>query len=189
MYNFNQKIVNLKNWFSDNSDYVTTLESAKIILGDCDLLSQNVHHISKAKWVQSTWAGVDAALNAFRQNNASFIFTRYSDKLFGRAMSEYVVAQIYNHERDQRQQYVNQSQSTWNESGKIKNHRLIQDLTIGILGLGNIGMQSKAQFHIFKSNNNWKNVFNFFLGFSCGDFENIRSSNLGFEKNDSRRQI
>ena len=106
-------------------------------------MAEHVDKLCKVKWVQSTWAGVEKTLTPFKQNNVQFSFTRYSDISFGRAMSEYVVAQIYNHERNQRKQYENQSKATWDETGKIKNHRLIQDLTIGVMGLGNIGMKSK----------------------------------------------
>jgi len=58
-------------------------------------------------------------------------------------MSEYIIAQIVNYERDQKQQYENQRLAIWKEEGRMMNYRLICDLTIGILGVGTIGKRGK----------------------------------------------
>jgi phosphoglycerate dehydrogenase-like enzyme len=58
-------------------------------------------------------------------------------------MSEYVVANIVNHERNLMGVYENQQSNLWNRDGKISNYRTIADLTIGILGVGTIGTHSE----------------------------------------------
>lgn len=57
-------------------------------------------------------------------------------------MSEYVISQIVNYERDLFQIKENKSNKLWSQSGKISEHRSISDLNIGILGIGVIGNQS-----------------------------------------------
>lgn len=68
-------------------------------------------------------------------------------------MSEYVIAHIFNFERNQKEQYQNQKHNQWIKDGKISDHRLICDLSVGILGLGNIGKSSN---YLFYNNNNKK---------------------------------
>lgn len=77
------------------------------------------------------------------QPKPPFIITRFSNYFFGSTMGEYVVANIVNHERNLMAVYENQQSSLWNRDGKISNHRTIIDLTIGILGAGTIGRDSK----------------------------------------------
>lgn len=59
-------------------------------------------------------------------------------------MSEYIVNNIVNYERNIFQVYENQKQKIWSQNGNIFNHRSIGDLTIGILGIGQIGNFSKC---------------------------------------------
>ncbi|KAK9743901.1 D-isomer specific 2-hydroxyacid dehydrogenase, NAD binding domain [Popillia japonica] len=54
-------------------------------------------------------------------------------------MAEYVLSHIVNHERDYLNVYKNQNAKFWNRDGKIGDYRVISDLNIGILGLGQIG--------------------------------------------------
>ncbi|CAH1286641.1 unnamed protein product [Diabrotica balteata] len=54
-------------------------------------------------------------------------------------MSEYVVSNIINFERNAFEINQNQKMKQWKVDGKIDEHRAIFDLTVGILGLGNIG--------------------------------------------------
>lgn len=111
-------------------------------MADCDLLIPYADELTSVKWIQTTWAGLDKLIPHVRNVRRNYVLTRFSDESFGLAMSEYVVAQIVNFERDQRQQYENQRNAVWRQEGKIRDHRLIRDLTVGILGLGTIGMFS-----------------------------------------------
>lgn len=119
------------------------LNATEILVADCDLLIPYVHNLTSVKWIQATWAGLDKFIPSIQNTERNFILTRFSDESFGLAMSEYVIAQIVNFERDQRQQYENQRHALWKQEGKLMNHRLICDLTVGILGLGTIGKSSK----------------------------------------------
>lgn len=62
-------------------------------------------------------------------------------------MSEYVVNNIVNYERNIFQVYENKKQKIWSQDENILNHRSIGDLTIGILGVGHIGNCSKCCFY------------------------------------------
>ncbi|KAL0099206.1 hypothetical protein PUN28_020050 [Cardiocondyla obscurior] len=121
------------------TDTLSKLNTAEILVADCDLLIPYVNKLTSVKWIQATWAGLDKFVPHVQNMQRSYILTRFSDESFGLAMSEYVIAQIVNYERDQRQQYENQKLTTWNQEGKLRNYRLIRDLTIGILGVGTIG--------------------------------------------------
>lgn len=123
----------------EKSDAVSKLKDADILLTDTDLFVPHIDKLPSLKWVQTTWAGVNTLVPAMRDKKLNYTVTRFSDKSFGLAMSEYVIAHIVNFERDQRQQYRNQNNRQWIQDGKISDHRLICDLTVGVLGLGNIG--------------------------------------------------
>ncbi|XP_047357552.1 glyoxylate/hydroxypyruvate reductase A-like isoform X2 [Vespa velutina] len=98
---------------SEKDNALSKLNKAEIMVADCDLLIPYLGKLPKLQWVQSTWAGLDN-LNPFIQDKQfDFILSRFSDKSFGLAMSEYVITQIVNFERDQKQQYENQKNSDW----------------------------------------------------------------------------
>lgn len=121
------------------ADILSKLNAAEILLADCDLLIPYINKLTSVKWIQATWAGLDKLIPHIQNTPKNYVLTRFSGEFFGLAMSEYVIAQIINFERDQRQQYENQKLALWKQEGKIKNHRYIRELTIGILGLGTIG--------------------------------------------------
>lgn len=125
------------------TDTLSKLNKAEILLADCDLLIPYINKLTSVKWIQATWAGLDRLTPHIQNTPKNYVLTRFSGEYFGLAMSEYVIAQIVNFERNQRQQYENQKLAIWKFEGKIQNHRLIRDLTIGILGLGTIGKISK----------------------------------------------
>lgn len=127
---------------TEQSDVLSKLNTAEIVLADSDLLIPYINKLTSVKWIQTTWAGIEKLVPHIQNTSKNYVLTRFSGEFFGLAMSEYVVAQIVNFERDQRQQYENQKLATWKFEGKIKSHRYIHNLTIGILGLG-IGKTSK----------------------------------------------
>ncbi|KAK2577225.1 hypothetical protein KPH14_003371 [Odynerus spinipes] len=134
---------------SDKDNVLSELSKAEILVADCDLLIPYLDKLPKLQWVQSTWAGLDKLLPYVQDKEINFILSRFSDKSFGLAMSEYVITQIVNYERDQKQQYENQKNADWVVDDKIKDHRLIRDLNIGILGLGNIGRSIAQHLKMF----------------------------------------
>ncbi|XP_006611078.1 uncharacterized protein LOC102673408 isoform X2 [Apis dorsata] len=105
----------------DKCDTLSKLQNADILITDCDLFLPYTNKLPSLKWVQTTWA----------------------------AMSEYVIAHIFNFERNQKEQYQNQKHNQWIKDGKISDHRLICDLSVGILGLGNIGKSIAEKLKIF----------------------------------------
>lgn len=125
------------------TDTLSKLNAAEILVADCDLLIPYTNKLTSVKWIQATWAGLDKFVPHVQNTERNYVLTRFSGELFGLAMSEYVIAQIVNFERDQRQQYENQRLAVWKQEGKLINHRHIRDLTVGILGLGTIGKCGK----------------------------------------------
>ncbi|XP_012252416.2 glyoxylate/hydroxypyruvate reductase A-like [Athalia rosae] len=122
-----------------SQEAVSELEKTEILIADADLLASHLDHLKSLKWAQLTWAGVDKLAAHLAGRKIPYQISRYSDERFGFAMSEYTVSHIFNFERDQRQQYENEKNKIWYKGGKIEEHRLICDLTIGILGIGSIG--------------------------------------------------
>lgn len=94
-------------------------------------------------------------------------------------MSEYVVANIVNYERDLFNVYDNKKCKTWSRPGKILKHRSISELTIGILGIGTIGNHSKLLFFC-----PYQVLFEFmtFNCFSCSNAACFWGKNLGLRK-------
>lgn len=129
------------------------------MITDCDLFLPYINKLPSLKWVQTTWAGIEPLASNLKDKNINYSITRFSDKSFGLAMSEYVIAHIFNFERNQKQQYQNQKHNQWMKDGKISDHRLICDLSVGILGLGNIGKSSNYLFY----NNIKYNSFIYFI--------------------------
>ena len=127
----------------ETEDARSQLSKAEIVVADANLLIPYVEKLSETKWIQMTWAGLENFTSSIKGLNVPFVVTRFSGTSFGYAMSEYVVSQIVNFERDQRRQYENQTNCSWDDSGKIKNHRRLSDLTVGILGMGEIGSFSE----------------------------------------------
>lgn len=95
------------------------------------------------KWIQGTWAGIDALMPHIRSNEIPpFPIVRFTGNHFGRLIGEYVVANIINFERSIFEIRENQNKQQWVTKGKVTDYRSIHDLTIGILGIGNIGDKS-----------------------------------------------
>ncbi|XP_011065904.1 PREDICTED: probable 2-ketogluconate reductase isoform X1 [Acromyrmex echinatior] len=130
-------------------DTLSKLNEAEILIADCDLLIPYANKLTSIKWIQATWAGLDKFIPHVQNTRRDYILTRFSGESFGLAMSEYVIAQIVNYERDQRQQYENQRLAEWKQEGRLINHRFIHDLTIGILGIGTIGKSVAEKLKLF----------------------------------------
>lgn len=142
---FNARLINFILCFFSDTD--KQFRESHIIIADYPLLAPYLYELPNAKWIQGTWAGVDKLLECVRPDQPPpFLITRFSGKHFGTLMSEYVIANIINRERAFFEIKENQNNSEWETDGKISDHRTLHDLTIGILGLGNIGNRSRLSF-------------------------------------------
>jgi len=128
---------------------VAELGSAEILLADPALIKQHVNNLPRLRWMQSTWAGVDAIINALDKDQPlpSYKLSRFGG-YFGAHMAEYVIGQILCKERQFIQMYHKQQQSQWSQQ-EFQQYRLLSELTVGILGLGDIGKQVAHVAHSF----------------------------------------
>lgn len=116
------------------------LQNAEIIVGDFNLIGPYLYTLPKIKWVQGTWAGLDALLPHVKKDNPPpFPITRTSGENFGQLMGEYVFANIVFWERNYFKVKENQNLQIWDKDACPHDHRSIKDLKIGILGTGAIG--------------------------------------------------
>lgn len=118
------------------------LETSDIILGRPDLVAQIVHHAPGLRWVQSTFAGVDALMAPGLPTG--YLLTGIKG-VFGPLMSEYVLAQIVIRERNLITASMRQRQRVWQQQP----YRGLAGLTIGIAGLGSIGRHVAKTAHHF----------------------------------------
>lgn len=113
---------------------------AEIIIADVGLIPKYINNLKSIKWIQATSAGVDKlfAQNKTDKNKYSnFIISRFINNDYGMDLAEYVIAHIVNHERNQWHEYNCQRKKIW--AHELPDRRLIGDMTIGILGFGNLG--------------------------------------------------
>lgn len=106
--------------------------SAEIILADPELVAPHLEGAAALVWLQSTYAGVEVL---FRDSSRrDYRLTRIKG-LFGPQMAEYVLGQILARERHMTAFYALQQEKKW----QPEPHRQLIDLTMGILGAGDIG--------------------------------------------------
>lgn len=123
--------------FSDNESL--ELNNVEIMVTDCSLLLNIKNKLSNIKWIQTTSAGIEELLSLRDDKNVNFSVTRFVDPAYGLDMAEYVVMQIVAHERNQWKEYEAQKKSFWSSDSMFGQRRLLSDMTIGIMGVGNIG--------------------------------------------------
>ncbi|XP_035658158.1 glyoxylate/hydroxypyruvate reductase A-like [Branchiostoma floridae] len=123
-------------------EHVAALQEAEILLMDPNLMPPLMYQLPRLKWMQSTWAGVDAMFKHLDKTKPlpSYTLTRFGG-VFGPAMAEYVISHIVNTERRAHKQWENQAKGLWERSGDIHNYRPLTMLSVGILGVGDIGKE------------------------------------------------
>ncbi|XP_033100922.1 glyoxylate/hydroxypyruvate reductase A-like isoform X2 [Anneissia japonica] len=116
------------------------LKEAEILVSDPNLLSHIYQQLPHTKWVQSTWAGQD---EFFKHLDYSKPLPEFSLCKLGQELAvplgEYVIGRLIAHERRFYKCYEAQKAKIW--GSKIVPYRLLSELTIGILGVGDIGSQ------------------------------------------------
>lgn len=91
------------------------------------------------KFCQTTYAGVDPLFKKNIPLPLPFTLARFSG-VFGPPIAEYVLGQIISHERGFQRMRRDQAEKVWAGDESILNYRYLSDLTISILGAGDIGM-------------------------------------------------
>jgi len=103
----------------------------------------------RLKFVQNTWAGMDSMAKHVKETNCkpTLKLARFSHPSFSQFMAEYALVSIINMERNYPVVHASQAQGFWNKSDDLKNYRCLNELKIGILGVGQMG---KCTAKIFK---------------------------------------
>ena len=117
-----------------------------ILLADPNLVGPLLYNMGKVKWVQSTRGGADKIMKFLRNDKPypETTLTRFAG--CGQHMAEYVVGHIIAFERNFRGIFKDQECHEWAKSSK--DYRLLNKLTIGIVGVGEIGSSvAKAAKH------------------------------------------
>jgi len=120
---------------------VQMLQNAEVLVIDGTCLAILLYDLPSAKWAQNTWAGVEIVMNKLDKSKPlpSYTLTRHADEYFGDLVSNYVLAQIVNNERKFFAYHDYQKLKKWSRPSVLPNFRVLRDLTVGILGSGNIG--------------------------------------------------
>ena len=108
-----------------------------IVLGDPGLVRRVLDDLPALRWVQSTWAGVDALLQPGLRRD--YVLTNVRG-VFGPAIAEYVLGYALMHERLGFRRYRAQQARTWDPAPPGS----LQGRTLGILGVGSIGAHLAA---------------------------------------------
>jgi len=116
----------------DEGATAAAMGTAEVVLADPGLVAPYIDEAPNLKWLQSTFAGVDVL---FRETTRrDYLLTRIKG-LFGPLMAEYVLGHILARERHLLLLAANQAQHKWRHT----RYRRLPDLTLGILGVGDIG--------------------------------------------------
>lgn len=127
----------------DNSVESLELDNVEIMIADCRYLSKIKNKLNNIKWIQSISAGVEQLIELRDDKNINFVITRFVDDVYGLDMAEYIVMQIVAHERRQKEEYEALKSAVWPNNSMFVARRLISQMNIGIMGVGNIGKVGK----------------------------------------------
>jgi phosphoglycerate dehydrogenase-like enzyme len=117
---------------ADPVEAAARASDADVALGEPSLLAEVLPRLTRVRWLQSTWAGVEPLLNpALRRD---YVLTNACG-VFGRLMSEYVFAYLLAHERRVLEKYAAQQAGRWDPAppGTLGGKQ------IGLIGVGSIG--------------------------------------------------
>lgn len=120
---------------------IKSLQSAEVVVIDSMFLAQMLYQLPNLKWAQNTWTGVEMIFEEVDKTRPppNFKLTRYVDPYFGELMSNYVIAQIINIERNMYELHEKQKDAEWARPF-FPNFRVLSDLVIGVLGAGKLGL-------------------------------------------------
>jgi len=104
----------------------------------------------RLRWAQNTWAGVDslAKLVEQREKLPSLKLARFSHPAFSQLMAEYCLVSVISMERNFQVASRAQAAQTWDSGTKLRDYRNLGELSVAILGVGQMGSATAA---VFKS--------------------------------------
>ncbi|XP_054709713.1 glyoxylate/hydroxypyruvate reductase A-like [Uloborus diversus] len=136
------KSVDLPMEFNKNvqltEEQLKEVELAEIVVCDKFILANTYKHLPNLKWAHCTWAGLEDLFDAIPEQ-PKFMITRHAGEAFSAIMAEYVMCQILNHERSNKTHWKNQEAKTWQRVDRFETYRSLDELTVGILGVGSMG--------------------------------------------------
>mmetsp|Transcript_26622 Transcript_26622/g.37499 ORF Transcript_26622/g.37499 Transcript_26622/m.37499 type:complete len:370 (-) Transcript_26622:1394-2503(-) len=126
------------------------LQKAEILVTEPAVLASIILHDKRKpigdifpnlKWCQSTYAGVDPLFNnpdMLQCMPLPFTLTRFAGK-FGPPIAEWCIGRIVSHERQFQTSHNDQQHKRWVGTPTLTQYRYMSDLTMVILGCGDIG--------------------------------------------------
>ncbi|XP_037081805.1 glyoxylate/hydroxypyruvate reductase A-like [Pollicipes pollicipes] len=128
------------------TDYTEELQKAEVLLTTPGLLGSRLYSVPKLQWAQMTFAGINELLEQYQPDEPEppFAITRFASAKFGRELAEWVLAAVLCHERGFQRLWEAQRQHRWAQRGHM--YRPLSQLTIGVLGTGQMGYQAGLLF-------------------------------------------
>lgn len=113
-------------------DLTTDPKICDIVLGEPKLIKDALPQLSRLKWAQSIYAGVEPLVDPAQRRD--YILTN-ARGVFGEPMSEYVFGYILFHEKKMLERIRAQQARQWQRPAS----GVLRGKTIGLLGVGSIG--------------------------------------------------
>src|SRR5436309_11406441 len=117
---------------TDPADAVARASDSDLVMGEPSAIRSTLTRLTKLRWVQATWAGVEPLLDPALRRDYMLTNAR---GVFGPLMCEYVFGYLLAHERLILQKYASQQEGRWDPAppGTLRGKRM------GLLGVGSIG--------------------------------------------------
>ena len=116
----------------DEAAITTHIAGVEVILADPHLVAAQLADATSLKWFQSTFAGVDSLFRGSARRD--YRLTRLKG-LFGPSLAEYTLGHILARER----RFIDLARQQQGRQWKVTLYRQLPELTLGILGVGDIG--------------------------------------------------
>ncbi len=160
----------------DGSDF------KRALVADTDKIIPFLYKKPKAfAFAQGTWAGIDPLLPHIKDGVAPELpVCRFAHENLSGLMAEFAVGQVIAWERGFHGMMANQRKHLWKAEERQSHPRVFSDITVGILGLGQMGL---AVANRFKVSQNKKYCLQTQTGFY---FTESRLQNMGPETESQR---
>lgn len=113
-------------------ELVTDPADAEIVLGAPNVIRDALPNLSRVKWIQSIYAGVEPLVDPSQRRD--YVLTNARD-VFGEPMSEYVFGYLLFLEKRMLERIQSQQAHQWQRTEP----GMLRGKTIGLLGVGSIG--------------------------------------------------